>query len=342
MAFSLSIIIPVYNAEKFITKALDSICGQQNYQFAVELLLINDGSIDQSVNIIEQYKSTFHHLKLIHQVNQGAGSARNRGLEEATGSHIWFIDADDFIEPGAFRHIERFYNDGDVYKTTAFNYYTFSKNSNKGIIDVTDENQQVVQYQGLNFTLSNRPFYLWNMIFSREIIESNKLRFIEGIKNIEDFEFSLRYFSQAATVVYHNLRLYNYYENENSTSRLRTREHILKLAADSHVVHKSLNDYIRNASLTGKDIMAYWLKFSVMGFFYSLIKIGYNKQDALNYHRTYRKDGLLPIVGYNGPAKQRVFIAVINSTFLFNILLTFTVLLVKPLQTNKSLQIERS
>lgn len=330
MTFSLTIIIPVYNAEKFIAKTLDSICGQQNYHFPVELVLVDDGSVDQSVSIIERYKSSCNFLKLIQQTNQGAGSARNRGLEQATGSHIWFIDADDFIEPGAFQNIECFFNDGDVHKTMAFNYYTFSKENKRGITSLFDDFRDKQQYSGLEFLTFNKPFFLWNIIFSREIILRNRLQFIEGIKNIEDFEFSLKYFSRATTVVYYNLRLYNYYENENSTSRLRTREHLLKLAADSHVVHNSLNHYATHAVFTGKDIIKHWLKFSVMGFFYSLLKIGYSKQDMIGYHDIYTKEGLLPIIGFKGPVRQQAFIRVLNTPWLFKILAAFAVLWIKP------------
>ena len=89
----ISIIIPIYNSEKYIVKCLDSILTQDCQDF--ELLLINDGGTDNSVNIINSYKDK--RIRIYNQENKGAGSARNLGLKYAIGKYIFFIDSDDFI-----------------------------------------------------------------------------------------------------------------------------------------------------------------------------------------------------------------------------------------------------
>lgn len=96
-----SIIIPVYNVDKYLSQCLDSILGQSfgNY----ELILINDGSKDKSLNICQNYRKKDDRIILINQENQGPSSARNKGLNSARGKYVMFIDSDDWIEPNSLQ-----------------------------------------------------------------------------------------------------------------------------------------------------------------------------------------------------------------------------------------------
>lgn len=93
----ISVIVPVYNAEKYISKCIDSILSQTFKDF--ELILINDGSTDNSDLICGKYASIDNRVKVFHKQNGGAGSARNLGVQKAVGDWIMFVDADDWIEP---------------------------------------------------------------------------------------------------------------------------------------------------------------------------------------------------------------------------------------------------
>ena len=94
-----SIIIPVYNAEKYLPKCIDSLIKQTFKKF--EIICINDGSSDKSLNILKRYATNDTRIKIFTQKNSGPAVARNLGLEKAQGKYLWFIDADDWIEEKA-------------------------------------------------------------------------------------------------------------------------------------------------------------------------------------------------------------------------------------------------
>ena len=96
----ISIIIPVYNAEKYLKCCLDSILNQSYKN--LEIIIINDGSTDNSLKVIEEYKKNDNRIILISQKNQGVSKSRNNGLELATGDYIMFIDPDDWIHVSSF------------------------------------------------------------------------------------------------------------------------------------------------------------------------------------------------------------------------------------------------
>ena len=99
----ISLIIPIYNEEKYLEECLDSVLNQTFTDF--EIICINDGSTDSSLKILEKYKSISDKLKVITQENRGLGHARNRGLEIAKGEYICFLDGDDWLAKEAFEKL---------------------------------------------------------------------------------------------------------------------------------------------------------------------------------------------------------------------------------------------
>ena len=92
----ISIIVPVYNVEKYLAECLDSLINQ-TYQY-IEIICVNDGSVDNSKSILEEYASKDYRIKIINQNNQGLSAARNPGMREASGKYIMFVDSDDWID----------------------------------------------------------------------------------------------------------------------------------------------------------------------------------------------------------------------------------------------------
>lgn len=92
----ISIIMPVYNAEKYLNRSIESVMNQTYKN--IEIILVNDGSTDASLTICSNYQKADSRIKLINQKNSGVSAARNRGIDEATGTYIMFIDSDDYIE----------------------------------------------------------------------------------------------------------------------------------------------------------------------------------------------------------------------------------------------------
>lgn len=315
----LSIIIPVYNAGRFIKHCLDSIYSNINHNLNFEVILVNDGSKDSSLEVIHNYFESFNHKNhvIVTQENAGASAARNKGLDMAKGDYIWFIDADDYVEKDSLETIEDHLNSEDRDYVLKFNFNrinngTATKNSFSFL------NGDPVYFDDYNFILKHKPSFLWLTILKREIINRNNLRFINGIKNIEDFEFNTRYFYFDQKVKQIDKVLYNYVDNMDSTSRNISIDNLKKLAEDSFTVHKSLQNWRDDLDFQkDKEVVSHILNHSVMGFFFSLIYKNYPIQYFENYYKEYKAVGLLPVKSfYNITSSQKLFISLLNS-FMF-------------------------
>lgn len=163
----LSIIVPVYNAERFIHKCIDSILAQSYKDF--ELILVNDGSTDSCGAICDGYVSMDKRVKVIHQPNQGVSVARNNGLQCATGALIGFVDADDYIAPDMCEGMVNFLEANGLDIVCA-DCYVVKKGKNKF---KPRYDKDIIWHQGnaiveiLNGTLDNA---VWNKIYKREVI----------------------------------------------------------------------------------------------------------------------------------------------------------------------------
>ena len=321
----LSIIIPVYNAEALIERCLKSIFEQENFSFSFEVIVVNDGSKDNSLQRLKEVQQFYTDIKIIDQPNSGAGTARNTGLDAATAKYIWFIDIDDYIEPGAFKALQERCIYSTEEKTIGFNYYKVSAQGIKNPLNTGTNYQDIEELQGVDYLYSNKPYYLWVIIYQRSIIEQNKLRFIDGIKNLEDLEFSIRYFNICPKIEYHNINLYNYYENDLSTSRNKSRDNLVKLANDTIVVHDSIYDLIASLGNSHNAIVIKNLfNLSVLGFFYSLVQNPYKYDEVDKYYKLYFNKKYLPIPIIKINKKFHLFSILLHNKYLF-----YTMLVVK-------------
>ena len=109
----LSVVIPCYNVEKFVQKCANSILVQKG--FDCELILVNDGSKDNTLHVLENLAIKDNRIKVINQENKGLSGARNTGIENAKGEYIMFVDADDWLEPNAFELISKNFNKEDLF-----------------------------------------------------------------------------------------------------------------------------------------------------------------------------------------------------------------------------------
>ena len=154
----ISIIIPVYNVEKYLKKCLDSVISQSYKN--LEIIIVDDGSIDNSLNICLDYQKKDNRIKVIHQENKGLSGARNRGFEESTGDYIWYIDSDDYIENDSLKVIKPYL---DKYDIIVFNFNEIRDNRVIKIKD-TKEYDNVNQKYMLSYAMA------WNKIFNRKIL----------------------------------------------------------------------------------------------------------------------------------------------------------------------------
>lgn len=213
----ISIIIPVYNAEKYLPYVLQDLT-EQTYR-NLQIIAVDDGSNDKSKDIIESFKQKDKRICLISSMNKGPSSARNLGLSYADGEFIRFIDADDRIPSDSMENlIEPYIKDEDVdlvignYICKAEkNYYTgelleYEKTNNKEFAE--------------RFVKQVKTFYYgvpWNKLYRRDIINRYKIQFDENIRWCEDFLFNLEYYKQCRYISFVNCvqGVYEYYIREN-------------------------------------------------------------------------------------------------------------------------------
>ena len=213
----ISVIVPIYNAEKYLARCLDSILTQADEN--VELILVNDGSKDKSEEIINtyigRYKSSIKHIK---KENSGVANTRNVGLEKATGDYIIFVDSDDYIDKNLFKSLKPYMEQGlDIIKY-------------KAVIE-TEEEEKIGQLEGPTFdvTTGEEAFSklcfedemvdaLWVYAYKRELFTKNKLKFLKDADH-EDFGLIPLAILKAKTFISTDIQGYHYVQSKGSVTR---------------------------------------------------------------------------------------------------------------------------
>lgn len=214
----LSIIVPVYNAEKTLSVLLDGLVSAQNGDF--ELLLVDDGSTDRSGEIAAGYAAAYPFIRVERQANAGPAAARNRGIEHTDGKYIAFMDSDDTVLPAALRTMI------DAVKAHDAEMWIsdFCRVADNGhILDRVyqiRETAEPILDRGYMDEFLSAPDCVWNVwrcIFSRDFLNRNALRFIEGVDLAEDLEFMVRALSRVERAAFFHNPYYQYRVNYGNT-----------------------------------------------------------------------------------------------------------------------------
>ena len=209
-----SIIVPVYKVENYLPRCLDSILGQFFTDF--ELLLINDGSPDNSGKICDEYAVKDSRIRVFHQSNGGVSVARNTGLDNARGEWIAFVDSDDWVDAGWL----------DIFAletAPSIEHYDLMVYGRKKVGDssvIYEYTPATANETPIDYMNSNE-FYMvavWSCFFRHTIIERFWIRFSPGLKYAEDTEFLLKCFVSSERLLVLGTALYNYYLRETSAT----------------------------------------------------------------------------------------------------------------------------
>ena len=206
----ISIIVPVYNSEKYLCACIDSILSQSFRDF--ELILVDDGSRDSSPRICDDYAQKDGRVKVIHKANGGVSAARNDGLDIAKGEYVTFIDSDDWVEREYLETLSN-YRDYDIVFFSHRMIYEDGYTSEFKFEEKEGDKQNIwgiVASLRKNAAGSNFYGYTWNKMFCRDIIEKYKIRFTEGLRISEDEVYTLDYCTHAKSIKVLPLCLYNY------------------------------------------------------------------------------------------------------------------------------------
>ena len=212
----ISIIIPVYNVDKYLRQCLDSIVAQTCHDF--EAILIDDGSTDLSGDICDEYAKAYNCIEVIHQKNGGVSLARNKGLEVAKGDYVTFVDADDMITPD---YVEVLIQRGCLVDVAFFSIEFMGsqmKEQDYRIIpDFCSNDRNIVENYLLDYIKPTIFGYTWSKMFRLALIRENKIRFEEGLNFKEDYLFTTQYLHYAVNVCGIKDVLYIYRTNSNDS-----------------------------------------------------------------------------------------------------------------------------
>lgn len=216
----ISVIVPIYNREQYLTNCIESILSQS---FAdIELLLIDDGSTDNSGKICDEYATKDHRVRVLHKENGGVSCARNLGLDKAQGDYIHFVDADDIVLQRAYQYIaevcRNYYPD-----IICFDNLTDAKDQNAVIMDDGEYYGSVHHFAEKNYI----KVPVWLKVIKRAYIEKANTRF-DAIIYSEDTVFIWELLQTDGTIYDTKSRFYSYTTNTNSAENNRDIAHIKK------------------------------------------------------------------------------------------------------------------
>ena len=216
----ISIIMPVYNVEKYIRASIDSVLAQTFTNF--ELIIVDDGSPDNCPSICDEYALSDKRIKVIHKKNGGLSSARNAGIEIAQGEYIQFLDSDDTIVPTALQQLINIIVNNDVDVVVfAVNIYT---DGNKQIVKSGPDNSLIIdntvaiKEQFHYLTGHSMWNYAWDKLYKKQLLINNDIKFNSFYDRVcEDSVFLLDLFPYINSIYLENECLHNYYIRENQS-----------------------------------------------------------------------------------------------------------------------------
>lgn len=253
----ISIIVPVYNAEKTLHICLESLSSQTYKE--VQIIFINDCSTDKSLEVLEKFKaqSQFEIEIINHEVNRGVAAARNSGLDVVRGEYIYFVDADDEIDPDALE-LSINQSEKNNLDILGFSWYlTFEKNERK----MKQPNFETPLDAIEKMMRGTMRWNLWLFLFKTKLFVENNIRFMEGKNMGEDLMVAIKLFSNAEKVAYLDRHFYHYGQSNTAS--------LTKTYSDSHIEQVTANvseveNYLKSSVISDKlGNLMYYLKLNI-------------------------------------------------------------------------------
>ena len=314
----LSVVIPLYNAEKYISTCLDSVLNQNISKSVYEIVIVNDGSKDNSLQKVEEYAKKHSNISIYNQKNSGVAKARNIGVEKAKGTFIYFLDADDYIASNTFEiFIDKLNDDIDLVafiaiQTNKTDLNEIQKNEINNTSNEIIEGVDFIEKYGFKDAVG------WFMVRKQFLLDKN-LQYLEG-KMLEDISFNIKLLTKVKRVLYLPIDVYRYVNRENSIMTKTNAKHFKKIISDYERILIELEEQVEkfevdNAGaaerLRGKrGIYHFFLFMRLMRSDLSINEI----DKSIN---RYKKMGLYPLRQYSNSHKIKTLISIFNRKYLF-------------------------
>lgn len=294
----LSIIVPVYNVEQTLERCVESIVNQDICVDNYEVIMVNDGSTDQSQAVANRLVSKYSNVVLINQENQGLSGARNTGMRNAHGKYLMFVDSDDYISSNCLRKLIDTCEKNGL-EVCHFSLTSVRKRGNfRGSIGSL---KTTTIYSGYDILLDGRLIgSACSNVYLKSFLDKHQLMFYRGITH-EDVEFSMRLYCHLKRLMIVEDEIYFYTYNTSSLSKdKKSIEKENKYVCDSAIVAKLSKDYVNNNNVPPfiKDLVIRRINTSVVGHLFSLLMKPFCLVEIVeNLLKAYRENGLYPIKG---------------------------------------------
>lgn len=293
----ISIIVPVYNAGNYLERCLESLI-YQSYEH-LEIILVNDGSTDNSLEICKVYANKDSRIHVIDKMNEGVAVARNTGLERATGKYIGFVDADDWIELGMYEALYRAIRN-TTYPICICNYYKDDKRSSsakklrvkESILSRSEVAEKIITNMvGADDIMPHYEYIMgavWRCLYEKAFLDQNGIRFEAGITIMEDLVFNVQALLKSEGIVIEPGIWYHYVQNPKSALHSYNET----MWEDQIKVHDLLEKALREAQLDKS--MRNRLDMRYIGMAFSAIYNEINRaEDLALTNRLKRASGIL-------------------------------------------------
>ncbi len=319
----LSVIIPLYNSEKYISECLDSLINQNISKDEFEIIVINDGSKDNSLQLVETYAANHSNIIIYSQENKGVAVARNVGIKKANGEYIFFVDSDDYIATNIFKIlINNLVDNIDLLAFKSIQTVNTSLNRTSTNIDLLPDKKII---EGISFIAEYgfKDAIGW-FIVKKEFLINFNLFYLEN-RMLEDISFNIDLLSQAKKVVFIPIDVYRYVSRQNSIMTRANGSHFKKIIEDYERILSELEDKACEIEqinpkaafrLRGKRRVYHRFVFG------RLMRSDMKLKEINSKINIYKERKLYPVSYYTKAFKSRIMIFVFNKKYLFYPFLT--------------------
>lgn len=274
----ISIIIPIYNVEKYLKRCIDSIVNQTYKN--TEIILVNDGSPDNCGEICDEYAKIDSRIKVIHKENGGLSSARNAGIDISSGEYIMFVDSDDWISEDTLEILNRYVEKG--YDIINFKF-CFAKEKTENIIKLNDKIKDSYECNLLSYIdklfSGELDFFIWNKLYKKDLFD--EIRFPVG-RNYEDLATIYKLYFKAKNIIVTDYTLYYYWlENSNSITSNSTIRNMTDYLVSTKEIYEVNRQYLKmnNRNLSNIDS---WYTMMMIQLYINYTKSIYNNEKLEN------------------------------------------------------------
>lgn len=273
-----SIIIPVYNSHLYIEQCIRSLINQDISMADYEIICVDDGSTDDSRDILEQCKRAFNNVVVYYQKNKGVSSARNQGLRLAQGRYVWFVDADDFIAPNILKELKETAKNSSADRIK-LESYSFEQ-------ELSFREQEKFAEKKLTPNVAYKKVMVTRTLYKKEYLVKNNILFLEGVHYGEDGLFNYQTLIHNPLTIESNILAYFYRRHNESVTGIKDKTLKAKkaLSGTKLVMDILVEDYNKKICINEtRRMLLYWMNAIIKD--YSVLDSDYFRNTFVWYYR---------------------------------------------------------